>query len=112
MSKPKFTGVVTNILPAQKGEGKKGPWAKRTFVVEEQGVEYPQKAVFNLFKNGEYVDMADSKFPVKVGDEVEVEYLIRANEYKGKWYGDLSVWSFNLLQKAQSGSTPDDDAPF
>lgn len=112
MSKPKFKGVATHILPAQKGEGKKGPWAKRTFVVEEQGVEYPQKAVFNLFKNGEYTDMAGDKFPLSVGDEVEVEYLIKANEYKGKWYGDLSVWSFNVLSKGSGGSASNDAPPF
>jgi len=111
MSKPKFRGVATNILPAQKGEGKKGPWAKRTFVVEEQGVEYPQKAVFNLFKSGDYIDIAGDKFPLNVGDEVEVEYIIKANEHKGKWYGDLSVWNFNVLSKG-SGDTPNDDAPF
>lgn len=109
-----FKGKLISAEEPRTGEGQKGAWASRKFVVEEQGSEYPQKGVFTLFKSGEYVDYATSKFPA-VGSEVEVEFNLKLIEGKSKKTGkeytiqDLSVWKLNVLGQAPQGSEFDED---
>ena len=106
-------GKIVKHLETKTGEGKKGAWASAKFVVEEVGAEYPQTGVFSLMKSGEYVNIAN-EFAKKnpVGSEVEVEFNLRANEYKGNYYGDLSVWKVTSLTPVASGADDEDDLPF
>jgi len=93
----KVTGTITAVSNVQEGESAKGAWAKRTVVVKDNAEPYPNEFVFSLFKSGEHIDYAKDKFNYLVGDKVEVEYNSRANEYQGKWYGDLSIWKIVKL---------------
>lgn len=118
-----FKGKIVSAEEPRTGEGNKGAWASRKFVIEEQGAEYPQKGQFSIFKNGDYVEYATTKFP-PVGSEVEVEFNLKLVEGKsqktGKPYSiqDLSVWKLNVISGG-SHSTPsnefeedDNDLPF
>jgi len=104
MSNLKTTGKITNILEPQLGEGSNGAWAKRVFVLIEEGEMYPNVFVFSLFKSGEHLGYATDKFTYVVGDLVEVEYNVRANEYQGKWYGDNSVWKITKVGSTENES--------
>ena len=110
-----FKGKIVSAEEPRTGQGQKGAWASRKFVVEEQGVEYPQKGQFSLFKNGDYVEYATSKFP-KVGSEVEVEFNLKlvegTNSKTGKPYSiqDLSVWKLNVIGESNSSEYQEDDS--
>ena len=108
-------GKIKFVSEPQEGETEKGKWAKRTIVIVEDVAEHPNEIVLSLFKNGENVQYATDKFTYAIGDMVKVEYNTRANEYKGKWYGDNSIWR---IEKAE-GNTEQvvaqeqtDDLPF
>jgi hypothetical protein len=113
----KINGTITAISEVQEGESTKGAWAKRTVVVKDDSQPYANEFVFSLFKSGEHIDYAKDKFNHKVGDSVEVEYNSRANEYKGKWYGDNRIWK--IQSNGASNPIPEaiasdegDDLPF
>lgn len=108
----KFKGKVTKHLPLQKGKGVKGEWAKATFCAEEIGVEYPQTAVFSLFKNGDYMKYAESfSKDAPVGSEVEVEFNLKCNEWKDKCFLEASVWKVDV-SSATPNESSGDDLPF
>lgn len=81
-----FTGKITEIRNVRTGEGDKGEWANVEFEVTEsdpQNENYPQVALFDYFKNGEYVDMA-KKFSEQnnIGDEVTVHFNLKKSIYQ------------------------------
>ena len=82
-----ITGKIIHVLPLASGiaasTGK--PWKKQDFVLET--IEnYPKKAAFTLF--GDKVD----KFPISVGQLVNVTFDVNAREYQGRWYNSREPW--------------------
>ena len=67
---------------------------KREFVVTTQE-QYPQDVKFEAIK--EKVDLLDTYKP---GDEVNVNFNIRGNEYQGKYYVNLQAWRLERGQGA------------
>ena len=61
---------------------------KRQFVIKttDDG-DYPQDIPFDLIK-----DKCDYTDKFSVGDVVDVHFNIRGNEYKGKYYVNLTCW--------------------
>ena len=123
-----FRGVVTRVLEPIQKENAKGAFAVRTFSVREEGDDkYPNEGVFELFKNGEYIDYALDKFPAKVGDLVEVTYNLSAREWGDKVFGSNRVFMVKVIESApnkthdgletmptpqQSDEDKEDDLPF
>ena len=105
-----LTGKIESVSEAVTGVTKDGDnWAKRTIVVNDGIGQYPNRFVMNLFKKGEYVDYATEKFTYAVGDNVKIEYSVRANEYKDSWYGDNSI--FRIEMAIGSSNTPPAQPP-
>lgn len=71
---------------------------KREFVVTTQE-QYPQDVKFEAIK--EKVDLLDTYKP---GDEVNVHFNIRGNEYQGKYYVNLQAWRLERGQGAAPAS--------
>jgi len=86
----------------------------RSFVVEEQGSEYPQKGKFSIYKKEDQAQWATDKFPA-IGSEVEVEFNLKlvegTSKKTGKRYSimDLSAWKLNVVGEAPQGSEFDED---
>lgn len=60
----------------------------------------------NMYKKDEYVSHIDKFLEFnKVGDEVEVEFTIRGQEYNGKVYNNLSHWRCDKVSVV-ANSTP------
>lgn len=79
-------------------------FTKREFVVTTAVDKYPQDLKFEVVKDK--CAMLD-KF--KVGQDVQVSFDIRGNEYNGKYYVNLSAWKIQPAggQAASDGSEPD-----
>ncbi|GAA5122843.1 DUF3127 domain-containing protein [Luteolibacter yonseiensis] len=75
-------------------------FTKREFVVTTAHDKFPQDLKFEVVKDK--CSMLDS---FKTGDEVQVNFDIRGNEYNGKYFVNLSCWK---LQAAGAGG---DEAP-
>jgi single-strand DNA-binding protein len=70
-------------------------FTKREFVVTTAHDKFPQDLKFEVVKDK--CSMLDS---FKTGDEVQVNFDIRGNEYNGKYFVNLSCWK---LQAAGAG---------
>jgi single-strand DNA-binding protein len=73
-------------------------FTKREFVVTTAHDKYPQDLKFETVKDK--CAMLDS---FECGQEVQVSFDIRGNEYNGKYYVNLSCWK---LQAASGGGPP------
>ena len=76
-------------------------FTKREFVVEVEDGKYPQMIKFECVR--EKTALTDG---FAVDDPVKVTFDIRGNEYKGRYYVNLSAWKLEQLG-AQGGT----DAP-
>jgi len=74
-------------------------FTKREFVLTTGDGNYPQDLKFELIKDKcTFID------PYQEGQEVTVSFDIRGNEYKGKYYVNLSCWK--IQGGAQGGTSP------
>ncbi len=107
----KFTGKIKGIGPIVEGEKNGKKWAKREFVVEEQGPEYPQSFKFSMFKNGEYTKYVTGfENEYSVGDTVTVEMRGKCSNHNGKTYNNVDCWR---IDKAEGTNAPEqhDEGP-
>lgn len=71
---------------------------KREFVVTTAHDKFPQDLKFEVVKDK--CSMLDS---FKTGDDVQVNFDIRGNEYNGKYFVNLSCWK---IQAGGEGDAP------
>ena len=90
-----ITGNIKIINDAQTY----GSFTKREFILTTVE-KYPQDLKFEL-----YQDQCGVIDPFKVGDTINVEYNLKGNEYKGKYYVNLQAW------KLKAEGSPQDSAP-
>lgn len=62
-------------------------FTKREFVVTTATDKYPQDLKFEIVK-----DKCSLLDPFEIGQDVEVNFDIRGNEYNGKYFVNLSCW--------------------
>lgn len=91
-----ITGKVSVLSPLREGQSRNGnSWKSQEFVVSVTEGEYVDSYSFEAF--GDKVD----NLP-EVGDEVEVKFTIRSREYNGRWYTQLSLFSWELKARADA----------
>jgi hypothetical protein len=96
MSDSVFEGSIKLIEETQTF---KGDFKKREFVVSTNDT-YPQHVKFEIVgDNTEYLDS------YSVGDNVKVAYLVRGNEYNGKYYVNLRAIAIGLLDEDDNAKT-------
>lgn len=101
-----ITGTVISVLPEQRFNGKNGEVVKNTFVIEHGG-QYKKKAVFGVFGEERWQQMA-----ITEGADVQVSFDIDAREWNGKWFGELTAWRVQAVGAAQASSpTPQRGVP-
>ena len=109
MDKFKLSGVVKNITEVKEGTTKKGePFKSLTIVVEQVGVQYPNTVALDYYKQGDNVKFIDG-FKAKVGDAVDVEFNSSSNEYNGRFYNRLNLWSINIVSSSAPVAVEDDE---
>ena len=91
-------------------------FSKREFVVTTKE-QYPQDVKFEVVKDK--CSLFDDKF--KVGDDVDVSFNVRGNEYMDKFYVNLQAWKINMVGSGaavapanalEPSKDADDDLPF
>lgn len=98
-----ITGIIIQILPEQRFNGKNGEVVKNQFVIEHGG-QYKKKAVFGVLGEDKWKQMN-----VVQGADVQVSFDVDAREWNGKWFGELLAWRVQNVngqqqQTAQSAS--------
>jgi hypothetical protein len=109
----KVTGKITKVLDTQKGTSAAGKdWQKLSFILETTE-DYNNLYCFDVFGDEKVEQFLKYN---KVGQEVDVNFNVQTNEYKGKYYTSLQSWK---IFKAEAGETAlevvqeeADDLPF
>jgi hypothetical protein len=97
----KIKGKVKFISEATTGTSKAGKdWAKQSVVIEEDG-QYPNSAVIEFF---------NKEINFEVGDIVEMEFNIKATEFNGRYFTNISAWQWTV-EARQKQKEPEAD-PF
>jgi len=73
-------------------------FTKREFVVTTAADKYPQDLKFEIVK-----DKCAMLDPFEIGQDVEISFDIRGNEYNGKYFVNLSCWK---IQGAGAATAP------
>lgn len=97
------TGIVTKIIPIEKGVSKAGKeWQKLSFVIDTKDEYNPDLClqVFGQEKCDKFIEAHG------VGDEVEVNFNVYSREFKGKYYHNVDAWKVATIHKDALANEP------
>lgn len=109
----KVTGKIENILETQTGTSKAGKeWKKTSFVVKTDD-EYNNLYCFEIFGDEKVNNFLQYN---SKGDVVDVDFNVKTNEWKGKYFTSLDAWKVfkadNSKQKEEVAVEEEGDLPF
>lgn len=112
MSDLKVKGKIEKILEVEKGTSKAGKdWKKQSFILNN-GAEWNNLFCFELFGDEKVENLTKYN---KVGDEVEVSFNVKCNEWKGKYFTSLDAWKVfksGAEEVAEPVADEEDSMPF
>ena len=118
MSDFKLVGKIATISEVVKGKKKDGgEWQKLSFTIQTPD-QYNNLYAFDVFGDEKVENF--NKYN-KVGQDVEVSFNIKCNEWQGKYYTSLQAWKIfkaDVVEAAPMVSVPteapgeDSDLPF
>ena len=76
-------------------------FSKREFVITTEHDKYPQDLKFEVVK-----DRCDMLDEYEVGQRVQLNFDIRGNEYKDRYYVNLSCWKIQAAEGGGGGGAP------
>jgi hypothetical protein len=101
------TGLVSKILPKVEGQKKdgSGTWVKQEFIVSNNEGYEGREQIFCFEVFGEEKVESFNKYN-KVGSSVKVDFNIKTNEYKEKYYTSLQAWKIFKAEDASPTAAP------
>jgi hypothetical protein len=99
-----ITGHVTKVLDEEGGEGRNGPWRKRSFILTTGG-EYPKEVC--IIQWGDNID----KFAVQEGETITAHIDVQSREFKGRWYTDVKAWKVERKDEGRAPNPAPSDEP-
>ena len=109
----KVTGKIENILETQKGTSKAGTEWKKPSVVVKTDDEYNNLYCFDVFGDEKVNNFLQYN---SKGDVVDVDFNVKTNEWKGKYFTSLDAWKIfkadNSKQKEEVAVEEEGDLPF
>ena len=102
-----FKGRVVSIGNVQTGTSKAGKdWKKQDVVLEQEATQYPDSLSVTFF---------NKEINFSVGDLVTITFNIKATEYNGRYFNNLSAFNWEVIgdsqKKNQSQQTTTNDMP-
>lgn len=85
-----LTATLLQLLPAQSGQSKNGPWKKQDIIVQTDE-KFPKKVCLSIWG-----DKIDEKQLI-LNSNLQLEFDIESREFNGKWYTDIKVWKVTVL---------------
>jgi len=109
-----LSGTIKSISEVEQGTSKAGKdWKKQTFVISNNEGYNDSEQIFAFEVLGEEAVANLTKYN-KVGDVVKVNFNIRTNEWKGKYFTSLNSWRIEKAENTQTAETKQavEDLPF
>ena len=113
MSNFETSGKLEKFLPVESGTSKAGKeWKKQSFIVKTED-EYNNTYCFEVFGDEKVEQFV--KFN-RVGQNVDVDFNVKTNEWKGKYFTSLSAWKIFKAEVEETApevaQNEEDDLPF
>ena len=84
----KNSGVIIAVMPIVSGTTKNGKdWEKQECVLEGSD-KYHTKMKFSIYSWDGPIEK-----PLKIGDEIEISFMIEAREVNGKWFNEVKAYN-------------------
>ena len=104
----KVTGKITKVLPTLEGTSAAGKeWKKLSFLLETTE-EYNNLYCFDVFGEEKVENFLKYN---SVGQEVDVDFNVKTNEWKDKYFTSLDAWKIFKADTAAKGATEPYDLP-
>lgn len=97
-----FKGKIIAVPKPETGISQRGPWTRQTIVIEYESGQFPRTIAIQNTKD------AENFGKLRVGQTGVFRVDCKAREFNGKYYNDLTCWSWTTDQ--QSGM--DSNGPF
>ncbi|MBK7148015.1 MAG: DUF3127 domain-containing protein [Bacteroidetes bacterium] len=98
-----ISGKLIQILPAQTGTGKNGPWKKCDFVIETSD-KFPKKVCISAWN-----DQCSQIEKIAIGSDLKVSFDISSREYNSRWYTDVKAWKIAVEGSAPPQNSNEDE---
>ena len=81
-----ISGRIKQVLAQKNGVSQRtgNAWASQQYVIEEDGVQYPQSLLFEVFGQDKI-----QQYHLAVGQMVKVSFSMRTRTYNGKVYNEI-----------------------
>lgn len=81
-----ISGRIKQVLAQKNGVSQRtgNAWASQQYVIEEDGVQYPQSLLFEVFGPDKI-----QQYHLVVGQMVKVSFSMRIRNYNGKVYNEI-----------------------
>jgi len=88
-----ISGRIKQVLAQKNGVSQRtgNAWASQQYVIEEDGVQYPQSLLFEVFGQDKI-----QQYHLAVGQMVKVSFSMRTRTYNGKVYNDTPC-AYNVV---------------
>ena len=88
-----ISGRIKQVLAQKNGVSQRtgNAWASQQYVIEEDGVQYPQSLLFEVFGPDKI-----QQYHLAVGQMVKVSFSMRIRNYNGKVYNEIPR-AFNVV---------------
>ena len=103
MAAYELTGTVKVVMDAVTFDS---GFSKREFVVTTDDDRYPQDIKFECVK-----DRCALLNDIKPGQRVTVSFDLRGNEYKGRYFVNLSAWKVEVVKETDTPDSSEDGPP-
>ena len=80
-------GTIYKCLEKRSGTSERGNWASQEFLLEYSKFDGYNRLLFTVFGEDRL-----NRFNIKEGQKVNVCFDVKAREYNGKWYNDVTAW--------------------
>jgi len=102
-----FNGIVKHVSEPKVTVKGDNTYTTVTVVLEEQSEQHPSSIAFSC------LNKPDEVAKCVIGAEVKAKINIKANEFNGRWFTNLNVWTIEVLQPAPaSADKKDEGLPF
>lgn len=82
-------GKIVQLLPEQRGQGKKGEWVNHSFVIEFSDNGYMQKLCLEVYGAEKWEKMQQS---VVVGNDVSVKFSVSSRSWNNRWFTSANCY--------------------
>ena len=86
-------GKILKVMEVVTGQGKKGPWHRQEFILEQPG-QYPKPVSISLWGEKKITD-----YDLEAGLEITAHIELESRENNGRWYTEVRAWKITWTEQ-------------